>query len=556
MRKKMWYYSKENLRRQFRLRGNGTKRTESMTNLLMILDGYGHNDDTYGNAVKAANQPFIQSLFDEYPHTLISASGLAVGLPEGQMGNSEVGHMNMGAGRIVYQELTRISKAIDDGAFFENEALVSAMDRAKKKGRSLHLLGLVSDGGVHSHMKHIEALIAMAKKRGVKRVFLHAFLDGRDVPPKSAAVYFREIEAYMEKTGVGRIASIAGRYYPMDRDKRWERVEKGYDCLTLGVSACKTKARTARGALRSAYLRGETDEFVLPTFLGSGMLGKRGEAPEGAIRDGDSLVFFDFRPDRMRQIVRSFADPAFDGFERKAVRKDLTIVCMTQYDVTIPRVTVAFPPETHKNTFGEYVSKLGKTQLRIAETEKYAHVTFFFNGGVEAPNPGEDRILVPSPKVATYDLQPEMSAPVVAEKTAEAIRSGKYDFVILNFANPDMVGHTGNFKAVVQALEALDGCVRTVVTALREVGGNMILTADHGNCDVMLDAEGKPVTSHSTNPVPFLVMRCPKRKSAIVPGPLRLREGGRLCDVVPTLLNLAGILQPAEMTGVSLIRRG
>ena len=516
-----------------------------MTNLLMILDGYGHNDSEYGNAVKAADQPFIKSLFDEYPHTLIQASGLAVGLPEGQMGNSEVGHMNMGAGRVIYQELTRISKAIDDGGFFANEVLADAMDRAKKSRKSLHLLGLVSPGGVHSHMKHIEALITMAKKRGLKKVYLHAFLDGRDVPPKSAAAYFDEIEAHMAKEGVGRIASIAGRYYPMDRDKRWERVEKGYDCLTLGVSACNSRAKTAKGALRSAYRRGETDEFVLPTFL----------ADEGTVQDGDSLVFFNFRPDRMREIVRCFADPAFDGFARKAVRKDLAIVNMTQYDATIPNVRIAFPPETYENTFGAFVSKLGKTQLRIAETEKYAHVTFFFNGGVEAPNPGEDRILVPSPKVATYDLQPEMSAPEVARKAAEAIRTGKYDFVILNFANPDMVGHTGNFDAVVKALEALDGCVKEVVTALREVGGNMILTADHGNCDVMLDAEGKPVTSHSTNPVPFLVMRAPKRKSAAVPGPLKLRDDGRLCDVVPTLLNLAGILQPPEMTGRSLIAR-
>ena len=522
-----------------------------MTNLLMILDGYGHNDSEYGNAVKAANQPFIKSLFDEYPHTLINASGLAVGLPEGQMGNSEVGHMNMGAGRVVYQELTRISKAIDDGDFFENEALAAAMDRAKKSRKSLHLLGLVSPGGVHSHMKHIEALITMAKKRGLKKVYLHAFLDGRDVPPKSAAAYFDEIESWMAKEKTGRIASIAGRYYPMDRDKRWERVEKGYDCLTLGVSSCDSRAKTAKGALRSAYRRGETDEFVLPTFLKA----DGAKAGEGTVRDGDSLVFFNFRPDRMREIVRCFADPAFDGFARKAVRKDLSIVCMTQYDATIPNVSIAFPPETHKNTFGEFVSKRGKTQLRIAETEKYAHVTFFFNGGVEAPNPGEDRILVPSPKVPTYDLQPEMSAPEVAEKAAEAIRSGKYDFVILNFANPDMVGHTGNFEAVVKALEALDGCVKEVVTALREVGGNMILTADHGNADVMLDADGKPVTSHSTNPVPLLVMRVPKRKSAIVPGPLKLRDDGRLCDVVPTLLNLAGLVQPPEMTGRSLVAR-
>ena len=516
-----------------------------MNNLLMILDGFGANKNAEGNAIAQANTPYLKELFGSCPHTLIDASGLAVGLPEGQMGNSEVGHLNIGAGRVVYQELTRITKAVEDGDFFQNPAFLKAVENAKTKGTALHLMGLLSDGGVHSHIDHLIALVRLAAQNGLDKVYVNAFLDGRDVPPRCAAEYIEKLEAAMAELHCGKIALISGRYYAMDRDNRWERVVKAYDALTLGEGL---QAASALEALNAAYERGEDDEFVIPTVVGG-----------QPIQDGDSLIFFNFRPDRARQLVRTFADPAFAGFERKAVRKDLTIINMTSYDATMPNVTVAFPPQSLKNTFGEYVASLGKTQLRIAETEKYAHVTFFFNGGVEAANAGEDRVLVASPKVATYDLQPEMSAYEVAEKTAAAILEKKYDFIVLNFANADMVGHTGSMDAAVGAINALDECVKTVVEALKTAGGNMILTADHGNAEVMFDSEGNIVTAHSTNPVPFLVLseKCACRISESnlnVPScDGLLEDGGVLADVIPTLLDLAGVPQPAEMTGHSLL---
>ena len=499
--------------------------------VLCILDGFGHNPDSYGNAVAAAKKPNLDRLFARCPHTLIGASGMDVGLPDGQMGNSEVGHTNIGAGRIVYQELTRITKSIEDGDFFENEALVEAMKNAAADGRALHLMGLLSDGGVHSHITHLYGLLEMAKRCGVKEVNVHCFMDGRDVPPTSGKEYIEQLEAKMAEIGIGRIASVMGRYYAMDRDNRWDRVEKAYAAMVYGEG---NKADSAVKAMEDSYAAEVTDEFVVPTVIAGG----------SRIKAGDSVIFFNFRPDRAREITRTLVDPDFTGFERKNGFFPLTYVCFTQYDATMPGVLVAFHPQSLVNTFGEYISKLGKTQLRIAETEKYAHVTFFFNGGKEEPYAGEDRALIHSPKVATYDLKPEMSAYEVCDEMIRRIESGKYDVIILNFANCDMVGHTGVFDAAVKAVEAVDTCVGRIVEALEKCGGAMLLTADHGNADKMYEPDGSPFTAHTTNPVPFLVYGVKDAK---------LREGGRLADIAPTMLKIMGLAQPAEMTGKSII---
>lgn len=509
-----------------------------MNQMLLILDGFGENKDTYGNAIAQARKPNLDRLFAEYPHTILRASGMAVGLPEGQMGNSEVGHLNIGAGRIVYQELTRISKDIEDGGFFQNEALCAAMEHVRARGSALHLMGLLSDGGVHSHIDHLLALLAMAKDQGLSRVYVHAFLDGRDVPPRSAGPHLEQVRKALEASGIGAIATISGRYFAMDRDNRWDRIRRAWDAQTQGVGQ---RASSPAEALASAYARGENDEFMVPTVL----LSSQG-APVATVQDGDGIIFFNFRPDRARELTRCYVDPAFRGFERTRPLQDLAFTCLTQYDVTMPGVLVAYPPQTLTNTLGEYLGRKGLRQLRIAETEKYAHVTFFFNGGVEAPNPGEDRVLIPSPKVATYDLKPEMSAYEVTEEALKRIYSKTYDFIILNYANPDMVGHSGILPAAVKAIEALDTCVGRVAQALRETGGQMLLTADHGNADQMLDPAGNVLTAHSLNPVPFLIM---------ANEPVRLASGGILADIAPTLLDLAGMEPPAEMTGRSLLLR-
>jgi len=502
--------------------------------MLMILDGYGLNDSAHGNAIAAAKKPNLDRIFDTYPHTRIDASGLAVGLPEGQMGNSEVGHLNIGAGRIVYQELTKITKAIQDGVFFDNIPLNRACDHVLTTGGALHLYGLLSDGGVHSHFTHLQALVQLAKRRGIEKLFIHCFMDGRDVPPSSGIDYIAQLEDYLAAEGIGQVGVVSGRYYAMDRDKRWERVIQAYDALTLGEGH-----RAANGveAVKLAYERGETDEFILPTVCGG--------ADGGFINDGDSIIMFNFRPDRAREITRAFVDTEFDGFERKKALKNLKYICMTQYDAEMPNVEVAFPPHRLENTLGEYISGLGLHQLRIAETEKYAHVTFFFNGGVEEANPLEDRILIPSPKVATYDMQPEMSALQVTDKVLEEIASSKYDLIILNFANPDMVGHTGVFDAAVAAVEALDGCVGRIVDAVLAEDGQILLTADHGNADQMLDDSGSVMTAHSTNQVPLVHIA-----SEPVCG---FKDGGKLADIAPTLLKLMELPVPAEMSGDCLI---
>ncbi|MGD9559435.1 MAG: 2,3-bisphosphoglycerate-independent phosphoglycerate mutase [Oscillospiraceae bacterium] len=498
--------------------------------MLCILDGFGHRPETEGNAIAAASTPRLDHFFAHYPHTLLGASGLDVGLPDGQMGNSEVGHTNIGAGRVVYQELTRISKAIADGDFFENEALVTAVMRAKESGGALHLVGLLSDGGVHSHNSHLYALLQLAKRHGLQRVYVHAITDGRDVPPESGLGFVEQLQQQMDALGVGQIATIAGRYYAMDRDNRWERVEKAYAAFVYGEGATGEPAQV----MRDSYAAGVTDEFVVPAVTCAG----------GRIQSGDSLVFFNFRPDRAREITRAFVDDAFDGFARKGGRPQLCYVCFTQYDATMPNVLVAFPPANLDNVFGAYLAANGKTQLRIAETEKYAHVTFFFNGGVEAPFPGEDRVLVPSPKVATYDLKPEMSAPEVADACVQRIHSGKYDVIVLNFANCDMVGHTGVFDAARRAVEAVDAAAGRVIDAVLEEGGAVLLTADHGNADQMTEPDGSPFTAHTTNPVPLVVIGA---------GDVTLRKDGVLADLAPTLLQLMGLPQPVEMTGRSLI---
>lgn len=497
--------------------------------ILMILDGFGIAGDK-GNAIKAANKPNIDRLFSSNPVTQIGASGMDVGLPDGQMGNSEVGHTNIGAGRVVYQELTRITKSIQDGDFFQNEALCNAIDNAVKNGTALHIMGLLSDGGVHSHNTHLYGILELAKKKGLEKVYVHAFLDGRDVPPSSGKDYVAACVEEMKKIGVGQIATVMGRYYAMDRDNRWERVVKAYSAMVYGEGV---KCADPVEAVAASYAEGVTDEFVVPTVID-------GAAPIGA---NDSMIFYNFRPDRAREITRTFVDPDFTGFERKKGFFPLTYVCMTQYDATMPNVQVAFKPQSLDNTFGEYISNKGLTQLRIAETEKYAHVTFFFNGGVENTYENEDRILVASPKVATYDLQPEMSAYEVADKCAEAIKSGKYDVIVLNFANCDMVGHTGVFDAAVKAVEAVDACVGKVTDAIAEMGGVSLITADHGNADKMFEDDGSPFTAHTTNPVPFCVIGYP----------CQLREGGKLADIAPTMLQILGLEQPEEMTGKSLI---
>ena len=498
---------------------------------LIIMDGFGHRDEKKGNAIEAAKTPNLDKIFAENPMTYIGASGLDVGLPDGQMGNSEVGHTNIGAGRIVYQELTRITKSIQDGDFFTNEALMSAINQCKWFGSTLHIFGLLSDGGVHSHIDHMFALLELARRNGLRKVCFHCFMDGRDTPPQSGMEYIDRLQHKIDTLELGCIATISGRYYAMDRDKRWDRVEKAYDAIAGGIGE---HAVSAHEAMQKSYDAGITDEFVVPVIVTEG----------ATVQDDDAIIFANFRPDRAREITRAFVDHEFDGFKRE--KKNIHYVCMTQYDVTIAGVEVAFKPQSLTNTFGEYISDLGMTQLRIAETEKYAHVTFFFNGGVEKEYKGEDRALIPSPKVATYDLQPEMSEPAVTEECVKRILSGKYDVIILNFANCDMVGHTGVFEAAVKAIEATDDGVGKVVDAIRQMGGQCLITADHGNVDQMLDADGvTPFTAHSTNPVP-LVMIGHEGK---------LKDGGVLADLAPTMLEMMGLEQPEEMTGHSLLVR-
>ena len=494
---------------------------------LIIMDGFGLNPNTNYNAVANANTPVLDNLFATCPHTTLSASGLDVGLPAGQMGNSEVGHTNIGGGRVVFQDLPRISRAIEDGSFFENEAYVTAMNACLKNDSSLHLYGLLSDGGVHSHTTHLWALLKMAKIRGLKKVYIHAFLDGRDVSPTSGKDFVAEAVAKCKEIGVGKIATVMGRYYAMDRDKRWDRLERAYDAMVYGTGIQNSDPVDA---VAQSYKNNVTDEFVEPVVCDK----------DGTISDNDSIIFFNFRPDRAREITRAFVDPDFDGFKRQFF--PLTYVCTTEYDATMPNVMVAFPRVVVHNGLGEYLSKLGMRQLRIAETEKYAHVTFFFNGGVETVYPGEDRVLVNSPKVATYDLQPEMSAPEVTDKCVERIESGNYDVVILNFANCDMVGHTGVYEAAIKAVETVDTCVGRVVEATKRMGGIAMITADHGNAEEMAKADGSPMTAHTTNLVPFIV----------VGADVELHPG-RLADIAPTILDIMGLECPPEMDGKSLI---
>ena len=506
---------------------------------LIILDGFGCSKDKDFNAIKADGAANISRFWNDYPHTQIAASGMDVGLPEGQMGNSEVGHLNIGAGRIVYQELTRITKAISDGDFFENAAFLGAIENCKKNGSALHLMGLLSDGGVHSHNTHLYALVELAKKSGLTKVFVHCFMDGRDVPPSSGKGYVEELDKKLAEIGVGKIATVMGRYYAMDRDNRFERVEKAYAALVYGEGET---ASSGEEAMQRSYDKGETDEFVLPTVM------LENGKPVGSISANDSVIFFNFRPDRAREITRTLVFDDFDVFPRKKGFFPLYYVCLTQYDKTFgERVHVAYRPDSLSNTLGAYLAENGKTQLRIAETEKYAHVTFFFNGGVEAPNPGEDRALIASPKVATYDLKPEMSAFEVADEAVKRIESGKYDVMILNFANPDMVGHTGVMAAATAAVHAVDACAAKVVDAILKTGGRCIITADHGNCEKMWDeCENAPFTAHTTNPVPCILVDNERKN-------VTLREGGRLSDLAPTLLGLIGLPVPQEMTGKSLI---
>lgn len=503
---------------------------KSKPTMLMILDGYGLSDNREGNAIAQAKKPNLDNIFRNYPMTKLEASGLAVGLPEGQMGNSEVGHLNIGAGRIVYQELTKITKAIDEGTFKKNIAINHGIDHVINNNSALHIIGLLSDGGVHSHISHLFAILDLAKSRGVNKVYVHCFLDGRDVPPRCGFTYLEALENYMATIGLGEIVTISGRFYAMDRDKRFDRVEKAYDAMTMNIGPT---AESPCAALEMAYEREENDEFVLPTCIG-----------KTTILDNDAVIMYNFRPDRAREITRAFVDPDFDGFHRKKTIKNLCYITMTQYDASMPNVEVAFPPQSLVNTFGDYISSLGLKQLRIAETEKYAHVTFFFNGGVEAPSEGEDRILVQSPKVPTYDLQPEMSAYQVTDKVLDQIKNNKYDIIVLNFANADMVGHTGNMSAAIKAIEALDHCVPKIVDAVLSKGGQILLTADHGNADVMTDEDGNVITAHSLNKVPLL---------HISKNPHQLKEGGKLSDIAPTLLDLMDINIPKEMTGTSLV---
>lgn len=507
------------------------------TTVLMILDGFGLNDKTEGNAVKQAKTPVIDKLMSDYPFVKGYASGLAVGLPDGQMGNSEVGHLNMGAGRIIYQDLTKITKAIEDGDFYNNEAFLNAVKNCKENNTALHLFGLLSPGGVHSHLTHIYALLKLAKMNGLENVYVHCFLDGRDTPPASARGFIAELESKMQEIGVGKVATIAGRYYAMDRDNRWDRVEKAYNAMVLGQGET---APSADECMAASYDKEVYDEFVVPTVIL-----ENGE-PTATINENDSIIFFNFRPDRAREITRCFCDVDFNGFERANGYFPVKFVCFTDYDVTIENKEVAFKKEKITNTFGEYLAANGLKQARIAETEKYAHVTFFFNGGIEEPNQGEDRILVSSPKVATYDLQPEMSALAVTDKLVEAIESEKYDVIIINYANPDMVGHTGIMEAAIKAVETVDACVGKVVDTLIKHDGQMFICADHGNSDQLVDYKtGKPFTAHTTNPVPFILVNCNKAKG--------LMEDGKLCDIAPTLLDMMDMPKPDEMTGHSLL---
>ena len=499
--------------------------------MLCILDGFGWvPDQTYGNAIVAAKKPNLDRLFAQYPHTTIGASGMDVGLPDGQMGNSEVGHTNIGAGRIVYQQLTLITKSIRDGSMRKNEVLVRSMKAAIDAGKAIHFMGLTGNGGVHSHIDHLFGLLDMAKDLGAKEIYVHCIMDGRDTDPHSGKEFLGEIQKKLSQLGVGKIATVVGRYYAMDRDNRWDRVEKAYAAFVYGEGE---KFADPIAAIQASYDKDVTDEFVLPCITCDG----------GRVQAGDTIVFTNFRPDRAREITRAFADDAFTGFERKLGRIPVQYVCMAQYDATMPNVEVAYPPVPLTNVLGEYVAAHGKTQLRIAETEKYAHVTFFFNGGREAPFEGEDRCVIPSPKVATYDLQPEMSAYLVADECKKRIESGKYDMIILNFANCDMVGHTGIFDAAVKAVEAVDKAAGEVIDAVVAAGGAVLLTADHGNADKMYEPDGEPFTAHTTNPVPLLAINC---------GDVKLREGGVLADLAPTLLQLMELPQPEEMTGKSL----
>ncbi|MBR0576142.1 2,3-bisphosphoglycerate-independent phosphoglycerate mutase [Proteiniclasticum sp. BAD-10] len=503
--------------------------------MLMILDGFGLTDNPLGNAVMAAHKPNYDYYWGNYPHTTIAASGMAVGLPEGQMGNSEVGHMNIGAGRVIFQELTRITHEIETGDFFNNEKLILAVDHARENGTDLHLMGLVSDGGVHSHIEHIKALFKLAKDRGLDRVYLHAFMDGRDVSPTSGINFLDDLERYFAEIGVGKIATVSGRYYAMDRDNRWDRVKKAYDALVYGTGEFFP---TAHDCMSNSYAQEVTDEFIVPAVIGAP------GAPAATVKNGDSVIFFNFRPDRGREMTRALNDKVFHGFERENL--DLTYVTMTQYDKTLENVHVAFTPTNFNNTLGKYIADKGIKQLRIAETEKYAHVTFFFNGGVEIPNEGEDRILVSSPKVATYDLKPEMSAEGVTDKVIEAMDKEDYGLVILNYANPDMVGHTGMMKAVVEALEDIDTYMKRVIDKVLEKDGTVFITADHGNAEQLIDyVTGGPMTAHTTNPVPLIYVTNQPTKV--------LKDGGRLADLAPTMLEEMGLEIPAEMTGNSLL---
>ena len=500
--------------------------------ILIIMDGFGLRDSDMGNAIHAANHPNLTRLFHDYPTTQLGASGMDVGLPDGQMVNSEVGHTNIGAGRVVYQELTRITKSIQDGPFFDNEAFLGAVENCKKNDSALHLFGLLSDGGVHSHIEHIFGLLDLAKKNGLTKVFVHCFMDGRDVPPTSGIDFVKQLQAKLDEIGIGKIATINGRYYAMDRDNRFERLVKAYSAMVYGEGAYFDDPVAA---VQASYDAEVTDEFIVPVVT----------AKDGQIKANDSIIFTNFRPDRAREITRTFVDPEFTGFERKNGFFPVYFVCMTQYDATMPNVHVAFKPQQLVNTFGEYIADNGLTQLRIAETEKYAHVTFFFNGGVEAPYNNESRDLIASPKVATYDMQPEMSAYKVCDKVVEEIKSGKFDVIILNYANCDMVGHTGVFDAAVEAVQAVDTCVGKTVDAILEMGGVAMITADHGNADQMLEDDGvSPFTAHSCNPVPFCVVGYPACKKL---------NPGRLADIAPTMLQVLGLEKPAEMDGESLM---
>jgi 2,3-bisphosphoglycerate-independent phosphoglycerate mutase len=499
--------------------------------MLMILDGFGIAPKSDGNAVEAAKKPNFDRLIGKYPHTQLQASGLYVGLPDGQMGNSEVGHLNIGAGRIIYQELTRITKEISEGGFLKNDALTLAVNNAKEKNSALHLMGLLSDGGVHSHIDHVKGLLRLAKDAGLEKVYVHCFMDGRDVPPSSGKDFVVELENYMNEIGVGKIATVSGRYYAMDRDNRWERVELAYNAMVLGRGEIATSAVEA---MEKSYHDNKTDEFVLPAVVDS----------NGMIKNGDSVIFFNFRPDRAREITRAINDKEFAGFKRETL--NLTFVTMTQYDKTLEGVNVAYRPESINNTLGEYVSSKGLNQLRIAETEKYAHVTFFFNGGVEKENPGEDRALIASPKVATYDLKPEMSAYEVTEELINRINEDKYDMIILNFANPDMVGHTGVMEAAVKAIEVVDECLGKISDKILEKEGTLFITADHGNAETMIDfSTGNPFTAHTTDPVPFIWVANNTEG--------RTLQEGKLADIAPTMLTVMGLDIPEEMSGKTLI---